>query len=95
MKIEQRLVRMNEEDVIEIGSALEKFYNGSAGTIIRAMVNAITLEQFTAVEDNKTSSDKRLGRAEGVNMLINRIEMAIDNMQRREAEVREEQQLGE
>lgn len=95
MKIEDRIVRRNQEDIIEIGAALEKFYNGSAGTIVRAMANAITMEQFINVEDNNTPSDKRLGRAEGINILIHRIEMAIDDMQRLTAEIKEEQKLEE
>lgn len=93
MKIEDRIIRRNQEDIIEIGSSLEKFYNGSAGTIVRAIANAITMEQFTNIEDNITSSDKRLGRAEGINMLIHRIELAIDDMQRLTAEIKEEQKL--
>lgn len=90
MKIEERIVRRNMEDVIEIGSALEKFYNGSAGTIFRALANARTTEQFTSTEDNHTSSDKKLGRAEGINLLIQDIERAIDDKNRLTMEMKEE-----
>lgn len=93
MKIEDRIIRRSQEDIIEIGSALEAFYNGPAGTIVRALANQITMEQFTSLEDNKTSSDKKLGRAEGVNMLIHGIELAIDDMQRLTVEIKEEQKL--
>ncbi len=93
MNIEERIVRHTQEDIIEIGMALEGFYNSSAGTVVRAMANAITHEQFINTEDNITSSDKRLGRAEGVNLLINRIEIAIEDMQRLIIETKEEQKL--
>lgn len=93
MKIEDRIIRRSQEDIIEIGSALEVFYNGPAGTIVRAIANTITMEQFTNLEDNITSSDKKLGRAEGINMLIHRIELAIDDMQRLTVEIKEEQKL--
>ena len=94
MKIEDRIIRRNQEDVIEIGSALEKFYNGEAGTIVRAMANAITTRQFTSTEDNTTSSDKKLGRAEGLMLLITDIELAIDDMKRLHVEMAEEQRAG-
>lgn len=93
MKIEERIIRHNQEDIIEIGSALEKFYNSEAGTIVRAMANAITTRQFTSTEDNITSSDKKLGRAEGLMLLITDIEMAIDDMNRLTIEIKEDQKL--
>lgn len=94
MKIEERMIRRNQEDIIEIGSALEKFYNGSAGTIVRAMVNSITTQQFTNTEDNQTSADRRLGRAEGLSLLITDIELAIDDMRRLNTEFKEDQREG-
>lgn len=93
MTIEERIFRNNQEDKMEIGSALEEFYNSPAGTIVRAMANAITMEQFINIEDNITPSDKRLGRAEGINILIHRIELAIDDKRRLTEEIKEEQQL--
>ncbi len=93
MTIEERIVRHNQEDIIEIGAALEIFYNSSAGTIVRAMANAITTRQFTATEDNVTSSDKKLGRAEGVSILITDIELAIDDMRRLKMDIKEDQLL--
>ena len=93
MTIEERIVRRNQEDVIWIGMALETFYNSDAGTILRALANTITIEQFTNTEDNITSSDKKLGRAEGLHILINRIELAIDDMRRLTEEIKEEQRL--
>jgi hypothetical protein len=94
MNIEQRMMRRNDEDIIEIGSALEKFYNSPAGTIVRAMANAITTRQFTGVEDNETMAAKKLGRAEGVSLLITDIELAIDDMNRLTREIKEDQKLG-
>lgn len=93
MNIEERILRRNQEDVIEIGSALEGFYNSSAGTIFRAMANSITTEQFLSLTDNVTSSDKKLGRAEGIAMLISNIEMAIEDMKRLNVDLKEDQKL--
>lgn len=90
MKIEEKMIRRDQEDVIEIGQALEKFYNGSAGTIVRAMANAITTKQFIGTEDNLTSADRKLGRAEGVALLITDIELAIDDMKRLTRPIKEE-----
>lgn len=94
MTIEERIVRRNQEDIVWIGMALETFYNSDAGTILRAMANTITIEQFTNTEDNVTSADRKLGRAEGLHTLINRIELAIDDMRRLNEEIKEEQKLG-
>lgn len=95
MNIEERMIRKNPEDIMEIGSALATFYEGPAGVVVRAMANAITMRQFTATEDNMTPADKKLGRAEGVNLLITDIEIAIDDMRRLTAEVKEEQRVKE
>lgn len=93
MTIEERILRRNNEDIIEIGSALELFYSSPAGTIIRAMANAIVSSQFTGLEDNQTRAEKKLGRAEGVTILITNIELAIDDMRRLNAEVKEDQRV--
>ena len=93
MTIEERIVRNNQEDVIWIGMALDSFYNSDAGTIFRAMANAITHEQFINTDDHVTPADKKLGRAEGVNLIIERIERAIEDMNRLNAEIKEEQRL--
>lgn len=95
MKIEERMMRKSQEDIMEIGSALEKFYDSPAGTIVRAIANARTVEQYTQVEDNKTSSDRRLGRAEGIHILITDIELAIDDMRRLSVELKEDQRVRE
>ena len=93
MTIEERIVRRNQEDIIEIGSALENFYNSPAGTIVRVLANTITTEQFDGME-NHINADRKLGRAEGLAILIKRIELAIDDMQRLNVEIKEEQQEG-
>ncbi len=95
MRIEERMVRRNQEDIIEIGSALETFYDSPAGTIVRAMVNAITTRQFIEIEDNRISADRKLGRAEGLSILITDIELAIDDMKRLTVELKEDQRLEE
>lgn len=92
MTIEERIVRHNQEDIIYIGEALEKFYNSDAGTIFRALANSITTKQFLG-EDNHISADRKLGRAEGLSLLITDIEMAIDDMKRLTVEIKEEQRL--
>jgi len=93
MTIEERILRRNQEDIIEIGTALENFYNSSAGTIVRAMANAITTRQFTGIDDNETQSSKKLGRAEGITLLMTDIELAIDDMKRLTVEIKEDQKL--
>lgn len=90
MTIDEKLVRRSQDDVIEIGSALEILYNSPTGVILRAMANAIVTEQFTGIEDN-SSADRKLGRAEGVTLLISNIELAIDDKQRLQVEIKDDQ----
>lgn len=92
MNIEERLLRGSQEDILEIGSALETFYNGPSGTIVRALANAITTRQFIG-EENHISADRKLGRAEGLALLISDIEIAIDDMKRLTVDIKEEQRL--
>lgn len=80
-KVEEMMVRRSSEDVIEIGESLRKFYNGQAGTIVRAIMNGLIKDQITAPQDNVTSADRRLGRAEGIQLLQDQIEYAIAQME--------------
>lgn len=95
MKIEEKIYRASrgfQEEKIELGMSLEKFYNGASGAVIRAMINAITSEQFEGL-DNHISADRKLGRAEGLAMLVKRIELAIQDMQELTMEIKEEQRV--
>ena len=82
MKIEEKMIRRSQEDVIEIGQVMEKFYNGQAGSVFRAIVNAIILENVSSETDVHTPADRRLGRAEGANKVRDFIEMAILDMKK-------------
>lgn len=93
MKIEERMMRREQEDIIHIGMALESFYNSDAGTIVRALANAITTRQFTGIDDNQSRAEKKLGRAEGISLLITDIELAIDDMKRLTVEIKEDQKV--
>jgi hypothetical protein len=79
-RIEELLLQRTPQSIIEIGQILEKFYNGQAGTIFRAIVNGHIKEQISNPQDNSTSADRRLGRAEGIQMIQDDIELAIEQM---------------
>lgn len=69
------------DSIIEIGEILQKFYNGQAGAIFRAMVNGRIKEQVSQLTDITTNADRRLGRAEGIQMIQDDIELAIAQME--------------
>ncbi len=94
VNIKERMIRKEPEDIIQIGMALESFYNSDAGEIVRCIANAITTKQFTGIDDNQSRAEKKLGRAEGISLLITDIELAIDDMRRYTAEIKEEQKVG-
>lgn len=78
MKIEERMLRRNPEDLIEIGRCLGDFYNSPAGSILRAMINGrVNLEARDHLEDDRIKPSRVLGRIEAYNQIINDIELSI------------------
>lgn len=83
MKIEERMLRRDPEDLIEIGRCLEDFYNSAAGSILRAIINGrINVESRDHLEDDRIKPSRVLGRIEGYNQIINDIELSISQYQR-------------
>ena len=80
-KVEELMMARTTDSIIEIGEILQKFYNGQAGAIFRAMVNGRIKEQVSQLQDVTTTADRRLGRAEGIQMIQDDIEMAIAQME--------------
>lgn len=80
-KAEELMMSRTTDSIIEIGEILQKFYNGQAGAIFRAMVNGRIKEQVSQLQDVTTTADRRLGRAEGIQMIQDDIEMAIAQME--------------
>lgn len=89
-KIEQLLTERSQESIIEIGQIMQKFYEGRAGAIFRAMVNGRIKEMVSQLDDVTTNADRRLGRAEGIQMLQDDIELAISQMEQLTAPIPEE-----
>lgn len=78
MNIEERMVRREPEDVIEIGRALEVFYDSAAGSILRALVNGrVALESKEHRNDDRIKPSRVLGRIEAYHQILDDIEMAI------------------
>ena len=80
-KAEELMMEHTPQSIIEIGQIMEKFYNGQAGAIFRAIVNGRIKEQISNLQDTTTSADRRLGRAEGMQLIQDDIELAIAQMQ--------------
>lgn len=77
MSIAEKIIRRNQQDLIDIGTILETFYNSEAGEIVRSIINEIIQDSISQWGDNVCHAEKRLGRAEGVQRLRTYIEMAI------------------
>lgn len=80
-KVSEMMLRRELQDIIEIGEIMNKFYMGYAGEIFRAMVNGRIKEQISQMDDIKTNADRRLGRAEGIQLIQDDIELAIGQME--------------
>lgn len=89
-KIEELLLEHSTESIIEIGYILEKFYNGQAGSVFRAIINARIKEQISQLQDTQLSADRRLGRAEGMQIIQDDIEIAIEQMKSLTTPIKEE-----
>ena len=89
-KIEELMLEHSNESIIEIGQIMEKFYNGQAGAIFRAIINGRIREQISQAHDVNTPSDRRLGRAEGMQLIQDDIELAIAQMHSLTQEIQED-----
>lgn len=78
MTIADRLIRREQEDIIEIGNVMDIFYSSDAGVILRAIINGqICKESNNHYYEAKIPADRILGRIEGFQKIIDSIEMAI------------------
>lgn len=81
MNIEEHIIRAAQgsiEDKIEIGHIAENFYKSDAGAFFLAVANGlIQSEAATHYYEAKIPADRILGRIEGIQKLINAIELAI------------------
>lgn len=88
-KVSEMMLRREPQDEIEIGQIMQKFYNGAAGEIFRAIINATIKDQISQMHDNVTNADRRLGRAEGAQYIQDQIEIAINRMEQLQAPSKE------
>lgn len=83
-KIEELLVehsiRPTNNTIVEIGEVWERFYNSQTGILFRALINARIKEQISNHADTQTTAERRLGRAEGMQIIQDDIELAIAQM---------------
>jgi hypothetical protein len=79
MSIKEALVRRNKQDKVEIGIAIERAMRGKFGDIFYALVEGLKKQELqdSKVFPSKLSSDRVLGRIEGLDTLVDSIELAI------------------
>ena len=78
MNIEDRLIRRDPEDIIEIGNIMEACYGSPAGAVLRAIINGkVSREAKILMFSSTVSSDRALGRIEAWQDLIDSVEQAI------------------
>lgn len=81
MNIEERIIKAaqgSSEDKIELGHIAENFYKSDAGAFFLALANGlIQSESNIHYYDSKIPAERILGRIEGIQKLINAIELAI------------------
>lgn len=76
MLIEDRLLRMAPEDVIHIGGVIETLMDSEAGKLLIALLNGRIAMEARA-KDTNVSSDKRMGRIEMCQTLLDDLEQYI------------------
>lgn len=96
MTIEERMVRRDPQDLIEIGQTLEAFYMSDAGAIIRAIVNGrVSHEARVHADGSRIKPSRALGRIEAYQTLLNDIEISISQYHDLVRPIPEERQDGE
>ncbi len=82
MNISERLIRREEQDILEIGNIIKATYYGQFGEVLKAIVDGLITYDLTLNQRNERdvvplSSDRLLGRLEGYQTVINKLELAI------------------
>lgn len=78
-RIEECLVRGETQDIIYIGEVAERLYNGEGGFLLRALTNGQISEEAEVKQKDDLPADRRLGRIEAYQNMINLIEQAIED----------------
>jgi len=94
-KHDEKITRRSRQDIVDIGLAVEKFYNGLGGVVFRAIVNQIINEAISDERDTLTSAERRLGRAEGANKVRDYLEMAISDKDKMLEPIKQDEDLEE
>lgn len=90
MAIEDRLARRSPDDVIYIGGVIESFLDSEAGKLVQALLNGRIAFEARATKDPNTSSDKRMGRIEMCQMLIDDFDQYLEDRYKMIVEIRKE-----
>ena len=99
MKVKDRLVRQNEEDIIEIGRIVKTAYYGKFGEVLKAIVEGLVTEILTYHQSNPNdrmpmSAERLLGRLEGYQTIINKLEESIFQAEEAQKPIREDVEDG-
>ncbi len=82
MSIRDDLVTQNEQSKIRIGQVVKKSLNGNFGEVLRALVNGMITEELSFNQDNPTmSADRHMGRCEGYNNILVKLEYMVSEME--------------
>lgn len=77
-RMEEALLRQNDEDIIYIGNIAEQLYYGAGGELLRAIIKGMVTQESRRYKDEiKTPADRCLGRIEAYNNIIDSIEQSI------------------
>jgi hypothetical protein len=97
MNIKEALVRQSKQDKVEIGTIIERAMKGKFGDIFYAVVEGLKKQELqeSRIYPAKLSSDRVLGRMEGLDMLIDSIEIAIHEKDEILAPIRNDEQADE
>jgi len=79
MKLDEMMRRNEPQDQIELGLILEGPLKSQFGELLRCIINGIQAEQLaeSSARDSKLTSDRALGRIEGLNMLTDRLDLIV------------------
>ena len=90
----EKISRNDLQDQIYLGTVVQNATNGEFGTLLNLLVNGLIEEELAlSISDKDVNSDRVLGRIEGVQKVIDRIESCIVRKDHLTEDMKEEQQV--
>jgi hypothetical protein len=93
MKLEQRLERLEDEDLLIIGEKVQQFLDSELGKLFKnKLLPNLQKMEIERSRDGKISADRALGRIEAYNVVLSDLENFVASKKELERPIRQDNQ---